>query len=278
MNIPIFVINLDRSADRMQAMAKRLDAQGLTYERFSGCDASKIEREFLAARYPNFLEPFDRRKSLAEPLLGGIGCYISHVEASKLILERGLEAACIMEDDAEFDDGFSLFVNAGTKYPRWAEAIKLEARVRRMLVPCCHIGKVAGRKLAYVPGNNTNGAACYIMMKAGAEKMVNIVGKLQYGALDRTVFSYEVSSIKSLHVLPYPARQLRQTSLPSTISADRTMPKKRVRKTMRQVLQIRFAGTKRFINALLQSREVIGARFLRLSLARVQTKRVEVVS
>ncbi len=268
MNIPIFVINLERSADRMRDIAQRLDALGLSYERFPACDGRKVEREFIARNYPSFLESYDE----GSENLPGIGCSVSHIGASKLILERGLDAACIMEDDAEFDDDFPRFVDTGTKYPEWADTIKLEARVNRKLVACCHIGTVAGRQLAYVPGNNTNGAACYIMTKAGARKVADILGNRPYSGWDHTLFEYTTSTVKALHVLPYPARQLRQMSLPGTISPVSTMPKKKVRKTMGQVLKIRVEGTRRFFSALLTASEVIGARAMLLTLSRVQTK------
>ncbi len=273
MQIPIFVINLDRSTCRMQEIAGRLALQGLSYERFPAFDGLEIKEEFIAERYPQFMGVFKSGHDA-----GGLGCYISHVEVSRLILERGLGAACVIEDDAEFDDDFYRFVDAGTSFPHWAEAIKLEAWMKRKFVPCCHIDWMLGRRLAYVPGNNANGAACYIMTKAGAEKMINIVAKVEYGPLDRWVFDYGISTIKSLHVLPYPSRQLRKMSVPSTLSKLNTMPKKKVRKTVKQVIRIRAKRSRDVLAAFLESRKVIGPRMLRFALAKVQSKKIELVA
>ena len=154
MNIPIFIINLDRCPDRMTEIAARLDLQGLSYERFPAYDGREIAEELIATRYPQYLEVF---KSGAP--LGELGCFISHVEAARLMLERGLTRACIVEDDAEFDSDFHRFVDDKTQFPSWAEAIKLEflreTEVRAVL-PC---RRRRGLRLAYVPGNNEPGAA-----------------------------------------------------------------------------------------------------------------------
>lgn len=256
----------------MTEIAARLDLQGLSYERFPAYDGREIAEEFIATRYPQYLEVF---KSGAP--LGELGCFISHVEAARLMLERGLTRACIVEDDAEFDSDFHRFVDDKTQFPSWAEAIKLESCVKRKFVQCCHVGAAAGRRLAYVPGNNEPGAACYILTKAGAEKVVNVASKLK-DPIDLVIFDHTISSIKSIHVLPYPARQLRKMSMPSAIRASNTLPKKKVRNTMRQVLKIRTRRSREVAKAWAAAWHVIGVRTLLISFAKNQTKELRLHS
>jgi glycosyl transferase family 25 len=263
MNIPIFVINLDRSADRMQRIGDKLTRFGLTYERYPAIDGSRLEEAFVAQNYPNLLDLVRGGGAL-----GGVGCWISHVEVAKLILSRALERACVIEDDSEFDGTFPLFVQEATKYPIYADAIKLEAVMRRKFVLGSAVGRVAGRQLAYVPGNNTSGSSCYIITKLGAQKAIEASQKSGYQTIDHFMFTFEQSGIKPLHVLPYPARQCRL--LPSTIS---TGPKaKKQRRTMREVIQIRSRRFKDVFRSFWNSRQIIGPRMLLLTMARVQSK------
>ena len=120
MNIPVFVINLDRSVQRMEEMRERLDGLGLTYERFRAFDGRALDEQFLAESYANLLPLY---KDGA--LLGQLGCYISHVEVAQLMLSRGIPRACIMEDDVVLDSSIVDFLNPEHCYPDWAGAIKL---------------------------------------------------------------------------------------------------------------------------------------------------------
>jgi glycosyl transferase family 25 len=267
----------------MQWIGDRLTALGLTYERFPAFDGQCLEEAFVAQNYPNVLE-----RVRGGGALGGVGCWISHVELAKLILSRGLERACVIEDDSEFDETFPLFVDEAAPYPTYADAIKLEAAMRRKFVLCSGVGRIAGRQLAYVPGNNTSGAACYIITKRGAQKLIGGIQKFDYQALDHFIFTFERSGIKPLHVLPYPARQSRLFL--STISPDPAQaapfpagipiqartplpkPKKR-RRTMREVVQIRSRRFKDVARSFWNSRLIIGPRMLLLTMARVQSKR-----
>lgn len=265
--LPIFVINMDNSRDRMDAMAKRLADLGLTYERFPAYAGAKIEKEFIERNYPQLLDMFERKEAP-----GAIGCFISHVELSKMLLARNIDRACILEDDAEFDEDFSKFVAEDAGYPEWAEAIKLESSVKRKYVMCSYVERVAGRRLVCIPGNNTNGSACYIITKRGAEKVADTVARAEFRGVDHLLFDYRLANIKSIHVLPYPARQC---GAASTINLARSVKvKKRKRKTVRQVLDVRLRRTADVFNSFWTSKEVIGAKIINLAIAKVQTKPV----
>jgi glycosyl transferase family 25 len=246
----------------MQRIGNELTRLGLTYERFPAFDGSLLEEAFVAKNYPNILEMVR-----AGGALGGVGCWISHVEMAKLILSRGLERACVIEDDSEFDKTFPLFVDEAVQYPIYADAIKLEAAMRRKFVLCSAAGRVAGRQLAYVPGNNTSGSACYIITKRGAQKLVEAIETAGYNTIDHFMFTFEQSGLRPLHVLPYPARQNRL--LLSTIST--ASKAKRRRRTMRETLQIRSRRFKDVFRSFWNSRQIIGPRMLLLTMARVQS-------
>lgn len=71
--IPKFVINLDRRTDRLEHIKSEFNHMGWTFERFPAVDTNSYE-----------------------------GCALSHVEISKIILEKGLDYAMVFEDDIFF--------------------------------------------------------------------------------------------------------------------------------------------------------------------------------
>lgn len=242
--IPVFVINLDRSPERLAAISERLSRLGLTFERIAAVDGSKILKTKV-------LGP------------GASACFMSHIEAAKLILERGLDQACILEDDAIFREDFALFVQKESSYPTWADAIKLEAKVRRRLVLCFHVGRLRGSRIAYVPGNCANGSAAYILTRSGAEKVATVVSRIEDKGIDHALFDSS-SCIRTVHVLPYPVHQ---SEASSTIGYKAKIKKRR---TLRQIWQVRLNGSKALMRAVIASRKTIGtARMMRLALASV---------
>jgi GR25 family glycosyltransferase involved in LPS biosynthesis len=88
----IFVINLDRRADRMLEISKALDRIGVkNFERVSAVDGKAMNKKFPIAP-------------------GHVGCVLSHMKVLNLAKERGYKNYIVFEDDAEFHPDFvSLF-------------------------------------------------------------------------------------------------------------------------------------------------------------------------
>lgn len=100
MNTPIYVINLDQDADRLELMRKRLYELNLSFERFSAYLGKNIpenlHREFF---YPD--------GSIFGHLNDGeVGCYASHLNCMKKFLETECPSAIILEDDVDFHPEF----------------------------------------------------------------------------------------------------------------------------------------------------------------------------
>lgn len=92
----IYVINLDRSKDRLEALARRFAKLNIPFERVPAVDGRALDESQL--------EQVDRRafrlKHGKEPEPGEIGCYLSHVRAIKSFLDSDRRYALILEDDA----------------------------------------------------------------------------------------------------------------------------------------------------------------------------------
>ncbi len=95
-----YLINLDRSPDRLAAAAARLCAAGLPYVRVAGVDGRAMSRE-------------ERRRSVRPwrfflvhgrfPTPGECGCSLSHNALFRRMLEDGAPAAIAFEDDVDPD-------------------------------------------------------------------------------------------------------------------------------------------------------------------------------
>lgn len=91
---PIFLINLPGSTARLEDAARQLGSAGLSFERIEAVDGRKLPAEELARLAP------DNRGAFYHSLTPGeIGCYLSHLKALRTIVERGVPAAVVFEDD-----------------------------------------------------------------------------------------------------------------------------------------------------------------------------------
>tara|TARA_B110000211_G_C14082723_1_gene555326 strand:+ start:457 stop:1236 length:780 start_codon:yes stop_codon:yes gene_type:complete len=110
--LPVWVINLDKSPDRMARMDEGLRAQGLTYKRIPGIDG----RAELYRLLPKVDRVAYERNMGQELLPGKVGCYFSHLSAWQRLIESGQEMALILEDDvvfhADFRDALALAIRA----------------------------------------------------------------------------------------------------------------------------------------------------------------------
>lgn len=101
-NLKVYLINLDRAQERLQRMRAKCAAVDLPFERVAAVDGTNLIfpcPEFDARSY-KYLH--GRRVIPAE-----VGCYLSHVECARRLLESDAEYALILEDDVAFPPDFT---------------------------------------------------------------------------------------------------------------------------------------------------------------------------
>lgn len=99
----IFLINLERDKDRLFFSIEQSKKYGYKIERIPGVygkDLSLEERNRSVNSF-RFWCAVGRR-----PLLGEIGCGLSHIKIYKKMVEENILCACILEDDIIILDGF----------------------------------------------------------------------------------------------------------------------------------------------------------------------------
>ena len=93
----IYVINLDRDAERMASIRANLEGLGLPFERLSavmGKDVPEWEKLVDMSAYA-------WRNRLDAPRAGEVGCYLSHLKAMETFLRTDAPWCVILEDDVE---------------------------------------------------------------------------------------------------------------------------------------------------------------------------------
>ena len=195
--VPIFLINLDRSAARLRRMTERLEALGLTFERIpavEGFSLTESEKETL-----NPPRCWRHKRSPSE-----LACYASHLKAIRLVVSRQLPRAIILEDDAMFDDDFGVWARSDCPLPEGTDILKLEGfgALNTIKIPIAHQNNRA-INFAY---KSSAGAAAYLITLAGAK---SALGKLNIvrGQIDDDLFGYWKNGLRIYEVFPFPARQ-----------------------------------------------------------------------
>ena len=93
----IYVINLDRDAERMASIRANLEALSLPFERLPAVMGKDVpEWEKLVD-----LPAYAWRNRLDTPRAGEVGCYLSHLKAMETFLRTDAPWCVILEDDVE---------------------------------------------------------------------------------------------------------------------------------------------------------------------------------
>ena len=113
MNYKTFLINLDRSPQRLADAKKQLDALDMSFERVSAADGSQLTPEERACFDKNTAQ----KRYHYDLTWGEVGCYLSHLKCWQKIVDEKLDYAIILEDDLHLQDDFN-------KVPELLEQLK----------------------------------------------------------------------------------------------------------------------------------------------------------
>ncbi|MFS6537424.1 glycosyltransferase family 25 protein [Idiomarina loihiensis] len=108
MKFNIFLINLDRSTERLQRASEQIEKTGFKFERVPAVDGATLTDEKIA-------EVFDaetaKRRFQYDLTAGEIGCYLSHIKCWEKIINDNLDYAVILEDDLLLDRQFASVIS-----------------------------------------------------------------------------------------------------------------------------------------------------------------------
>ncbi|TCS05178.1 glycosyl transferase family 25 [Rhizobium sp. BK418] len=174
MSISIYVINLDRSADRWKALSDQAKALQFDLVRIAGVDG----REVPADQRSGLDERAFQRNNGRTLLAGEYGCYRSHLKALAAFLETGAAACIIVEDDIVLSADLVARSEAALAAVPGADVIKLVNHriVGFRAVATSHAGDEIGRATHGPQGS----AACYAVTRIGALKLLKQMAVMRF--------------------------------------------------------------------------------------------------
>lgn len=165
-SLQAFVINLDRSTDRLAAMQSRLARAQVDWQRVPGVEGRLLDINRCAeVDVPGYRRWHGKELNPAE-----VGCYLSHIKAMRLFLAGPWSHALLLEDDADFPTDFHPLLQALlAKADQW-DIVKLS---------CFHSGTpvavadlIAPYALA-VPLSRHMNANCIVFNRRAAQTLVD---------------------------------------------------------------------------------------------------------
>jgi len=195
--IPIFLINLVRCTARLDRMNDRLEKLGLSFERVAAVDAKALTEGEKESLDPPRLWQMKRFPS-------EIACYASHLKTMRLIVERQLPRAVVLEDDAALEEDFAAWTQHNCPIPEDTDVLKLEGfgAENTLKIP---IARYNGRVIDFAC-KPAGGAAAYLLTLAGAKKALKMLNIMRE-QIDDNLFGYWKNGLKVYEVFPFPARQ-----------------------------------------------------------------------
>lgn len=162
--IRAYVINLDRSPERMLQMHGMLQQLDLPFERISAVDGNALSSERI--REVTRLAP--GRKS---PTAGQIGCFLSHRLAWERIALGQDDYGLVLEDDVIFASNFKQVVTDHQLYKAGADIIRLEGWPERAWISA-NGREVCDGYRAHRLTWDTYGTCGYLISRRCARKLV----------------------------------------------------------------------------------------------------------
>lgn len=166
MDIPVYIINLERSKERYENVSRSAADVGLHYHRVSAVDGQQID----ILHTPEIDEKWFRHRHGKIILHGEAGCYLSHLRALSIIANGDASHAVIVEDDICFEDDFVNIMNKLVQIEGW-DVIKFSNHRHRLFRRYMDVtDKVSIGRFLHGP---TGSAAAYMVTKVGAKKLLD---------------------------------------------------------------------------------------------------------
>ena len=198
--LPVFYINLDSRQDRRAFMEEQFGRLSMAAERFPAVTMDEVPPELVARHAdPRHLWPVSN---------GDLACGLSHQAIWRMMVERGLQAALVLEDDAILSDRVRDFLDDDILARTKCDVLKLETRRKHVLLGG-KLGSVGSSALHELQSSHMGGAA-YILNLGTARASLASPQVNDFG-VDRFLFGKAGPHLlrsRILQVVPSPVVQL----------------------------------------------------------------------
>lgn len=160
-----YLINLDRSPDRLNWIMARLNELSIDPRRVAAVDGKQLTTQEISrwesVRHPRFgMGP------------GEFACFLSHRKVWKLIVDSAEDWAFIAEDDIHISDHLPRFLTNDNWIPSNASMVKAETAKQRVWLAPTAVSQVHSRKLSLLKSYH-GGSAAYFISKQTASWLLH---------------------------------------------------------------------------------------------------------
>ena len=156
--IPIYVINMASSTERLADVTAQMERLNLTFERIEAVVGAELSQDEINKVYDADANKKRHHRNLTP---GEIGCYVSHRKAWQKIVEGDSEFALVLEDDIHINDNLTACFELVTKSMGWdflkisdTEDVKVANKKRlNSEFDLVSYNKVPNRTMAYFLSN-----------------------------------------------------------------------------------------------------------------------------
>ena len=173
----IFVINLNRRADRLALMAARLEKLGLDWERIEAIDSDDptLDGRVDWKKHRYYMQLLPPRKA-------PVACYFSHRLVWQRMVDEHIEQALILEDDVTATSQWDAEILNIDLAAHGLDSLRLDhSRDMGPMPKAAYFEQTIGRWT--VKNHNSWGAGATLMTRAGAQKCLSL-GKMWFTADD----------------------------------------------------------------------------------------------
>jgi len=253
MKFKVFLINLDRSTDRLELCREELQKYNIEFERVPAVYGKELTQQQIDSVYDENQNKKHYKKSLS---LGEIGCYLSHIKCWQKVVDEKLDYAIILEDDFKLTESFGDFKSIFEHLTNWDYVrIAFSSRnvpiVKRMPVTenydLVHYAKVPINML---------GQAISLQ---GAQKLLNNTQKI-FRPVDVDIKHYWEKDIEILGITPPLIRE--QNNFASEIGQIANGKGREGRASL--IRRLRYASKHIFERAYHNSRRTVLSKFIKI--------------
>ncbi len=161
-----YLINLDRSPERLMFMREQFGSLGIKFERLRAVDGSDFDQEKV--------EAYAQERPAAPPEAwsrGAIGAFLSHAAAWQHVASNSAPAAAIFEDDVHLASDIKPLLASSTWIPADADIVRLEGMGNMKLARGRRIAECAGRRL-HRALSGTWGSAGYVLTRRASATLL----------------------------------------------------------------------------------------------------------
>ncbi len=208
-----YLINLDRSADRLIQMEREFSRYGLAFTRVAGVDGRLLKQEELEAVTARV-----RRWEIPIPP-AEIGCFLSHRKCLEIIANGEDEFAAIFEDDIILSHEAQKILSGSGWIPADADIVKIETFNTVILVDVS--SKIQDTEYRYARLLSKHlCAGGYIVSRNAARRMLTFMDVISV-PIDNLMFDPAYEMFAGLNIYQVFPAVCKQQGFDSLIEADR---------------------------------------------------------